>query len=794
MNERGGSARRCTLQRALAGLVAGCCALGAAAQVPSAEGSDWVDAGDWTLRRLVPRDGVESLDNPPVLSWTEHPRRTPGSPYRITLRGPGGDSQRWTSDVPRWLSTTALSPGEYRWRVRATVDGRSEDSIERRFHIGAAAASACVIPASEDILGPLRERARPRTLPQGPAWENLKSSWRGARRREYGLFTRSVAAASEREPRIQDMEAVALAAAEALAWHYTGRQGLLVSARRKLLDIAGWDPEGPTAESVDDQRNRVVYLSLARGFDLLHGSLSPLERVALRDAALVRLRQYVSREIDPRGFDRLPYRSHAATSMSYALEALALLAGESADADAMFARVWDHYRTLYPVWGAQDGSDGNGIGYGWLNLMQPAQAWLVLRHATGVDFSCRAHMRRAGLQPVYFTPPVKPASGGALAGPWPPFGDGADPLGDYLFPSLADREFRIYAALAGRPLYDWYAGRARNLYPATGRDGFNPLPLGLLLLAPPEGPSPALPPPDAPDALAFEETGAVAMHSSLADPRRTSVYFLSGRFGSWNHSRAEQNAFVVTMAGEPVLVPGGYYDFSPHGRGFTRRTLASNAITFDGGRGQAEDESGQQVESMEFRGQLVASHTEGDVFHATGDARLAYRRRLASGELKPELTEAWRSVMYLRRRGLVVVYDRLSSEQPRQFEWNVHSLQRFVEDGPTIRARGGIESLCIDMHGTPSRFSQTDRFPFEPERAAARSRPAQWHARFTLERPARTAVFVAILRERCGPGPTRVEIDEATGRVRLGLRASSDGAAAESVIFEGARIERPAAR
>lgn len=785
---------------ALAGLAI---ALGAAiALVPpgavaaSADGSaDWLDEVDWTLRRLIPRDGVLSLDNPPVLSWPAHPQRAPGASYRLRLRGPGDLTQAVISPVPRWMPTVPLPPGDYRWQVGTDTATGFALGRERAFRIDARASASCGLPTGSEVLASLQARQwRPRMLPRGAELDEARASWQDVRRREFRIFMRAVEDAAGRELAALAPETATIATALALAWRYAGDETHALQARRTLLLMAGWDAEGPTGELTDDQRNRAVYLSLARGYDLLHDTLTPPERGRVLGAALDRLRAYVTREIDSGGFDRLPYRSHAANAMSHAVEALVLLAGESPEADAMLERVWDHYRTLYPVWGAQDGSDGNSTGYGWLNLVQPAQAALVLRHAAGVDLACRAHLRRAGLQPVYFTPPVRPGSRGRLSGPWPPFGDGADPHGDYLFPALADREFRIYAALQPQPLYRWYSGQARRLIPATDREDYHPWSLGLLLIAPPESAAPDEPPAGTPDAIAFEESGAVAMHSALGDPGRTSVFFLSGRFGSWNHSKAEQNAFVVTMAGEPMLVASGYYEFSAHGRRYTRRTLAANAITFDGGQGQAEDDAGEPVESMQFRGEMVASRTEGDLFFATGDARLAYRQRQrGSGELRSPVTEALRTVAYLRSQGLIVVYDRLRSELPRRWEWNLHSLQRFepLADGSAVRVRGGSQTLCVDMQGTASHFEQTDAFPIEPEEVAGRPKPRQWHGRYSTIASTRAAVFVAVLREHCGAGPTRVEVDEATGRVRIELPTASPENQRPSLEFDGAAVTWP---
>jgi hypothetical protein len=109
-----------------------------------------------------------------------------------------------------------------------------------------------------------------------------------------------------------------------------------------------------------------------------------------------------------------------------------------------------------------------------------------------------------------------------------------------------------------------------------------------ILLSPREYTSLVSLPSTQPNGAFFPVVGWSAMHSSLTDRNRTSVFFKSSPFGSINHSHADQNSFVMYSKGKVLAMDSGYYDYynSPHWRDYYKTTKAHNAITFDGGWGQ----------------------------------------------------------------------------------------------------------------------------------------------------------------------------------------------------------------
>jgi hypothetical protein len=166
-----------------------------------------------------------------------------------------------------------------------------------------------------------------------------------------------------------------------------------------------------------------------------------------------------------------------------------------------------------------------------------------------------------------------------------------------------------------------------------------------------------------------------------------------------------------------------------------KQTRAHNAITFDGGQGQVVFEASGQLGS----GAITSYLQRPDYDIVSGDATQAY-----GGALK----KAWRSLVYLRPN-LVLVYDRLASDMPRQWEWNIHALDAMtVLSDQKISIQNDRQSLCVDMLAGPTmQFTQTDLFTADPIDGT----PRQWHGRFQSVPQLGSAEFIALLNVGCTP-------------------------------------------
>ena len=220
-----------------------------------------------------------------------------------------------------------------------------------------------------------------------------------------------------------------------------------------------------------------------------------------------------------------------------------------------------------------------------------------------------------------------------------------------------------------------------------------------------------------------------------------------------------------------MLISGGYYPYylSPHHATVTRATRYKNALTFDGGIGQAEPVAsptapGKPMMSMDTRGQIVNYGSSGAWTATTGDATLAYRGwDSASGKWTPILTNAVRSVAYNRQERVVLIYDWATSVSPRKWELNFNALSPFSGSGSSVKTiRDGV-SACIDVHVLNGGFATTSGFAVAPERAF----PTQYQARFSASEASGQFASLTVIREDCRSVQVAVAVSAETIEARV---------------------------
>lgn len=185
-------------------------------------------------------------------------------------------------------------------------------------------------------------------------------------------------------------------------------------------------------------------------------------------------------------------------------------------------------------------------------------------------------------------------------------------------------------------------------------------------------------PTEYPRAHTFIDQGMTAMHSSITSQDRISLYFRSGKYGSYNHMHADQNSFIIEAFGERLAIKSGFYDsyHSTHDSNFTRTTFAHNSITYDNGTGQLDD-------SMNANGNTEAFVTTNDFDAVVGNATKAY-----NGGINKFL----RSIIYIRP-GVYVVIDDLEAKtgETASFEWALNAPSNTM-----VTTEGGSEATITN--------------------------------------------------------------------------------------------------
>lgn len=522
-----------------------------------------------------------------------------------------------------------------------------------------------------------------------------------------------------------------------LAWQIAGDRASLAEARRRALSIAAWSAQGATSFRAHDQAGRSVAWTLTLVFDWLHSELSGEERNLLLAAITPRVKEILSDMPygldDGRRQDKNLYDSHGAVTLARMTAMCAILIDQGAIFENCFRNLAPRYLTRPVPWGEEDGGYANGTNYAqWDMLGTHFVVWDLLKQTIGVDLWKTPWAQGYGRFLAYFLPPGTPSG---------LFGDGAEK--DWR--AIWATQGKAYAAHFPSPLADWYE-----------RNQFGENTANLSLVISPLRDWRAIPgalPQGTAQGIHIPSIGWVAMHSNLGDRSRTSVYFKSSPYGSYNHSHADQNSFVIHARGKILAADSGYYDFynSPHWKEWYKRTRAHNAITYDGGQGQVHN-------TMAAKGNITQFVHNAAFDLVTGDATVAYGG---------ELSRAVRSMVYVRP-DLLLAFDVLASDTPRTWEWNIHALSQMKVTGErTVEIVQDGVRLCVHMLDAPEgAFSQTDRFTAEPNGKY----PNQWHGRFSTRAKSLRTEFIALLDVDCQRPEVKVRREGQKRVVSLGGR------------------------
>lgn len=399
----------------------------------------------------------------------------------------------------------------------------------------------------------------------------------------------------------------------------------------------------------------------------------------------------------------------------------------------------------FPGFGGADGGWGQGFGYVYSHYFQRIAH--MLHVATGANHFDRPWGRNNGLHFLYFRPPWSNCTS---------FGDASYSIN----PALNRQVMELYGRVYGDPVYRWYAENVDS-------DEVSPVdPLAELSarLTWPELPV-ATPPEGLQRSIHLADTGWVALHSDLTS-RDTNVMlcFKSSRFGSFNHSHADQNSFVLEAFGRPLLIDSGFYPWmgSPHDLAWTRHTRAHNAVLVD--------DRGQAVWKMEASGRIIAFATGPDYDYCAGDATAAYQfesheythRPLhiderSAAELGVE--RAIRHIVFLRPSVFVVIDDvttresrpiQLAFHAPVPFELPSPSEDPTGEDGDvtvTVVNSPALARLtfCAEPNAVAAHLEHTDCFPVDPERSHENEYPSQWHLTTGFDAADRERLLVTVI-------------------------------------------------
>jgi len=720
---------------------------------PSSARADWAQSSDPLMVRTRPAGGEVQLQNPPSFTWAPHPGGA--ARYEIQIAPEDGDPAGATVERNWYLPARALAPGRYTWRVRPV--GSDDWSAPRAFSI-TAKSTTFEVPDNATLRARILARARPRSLP--PSFTPY-ASWGVGKKadlepylsrlvNEVKLQTGALPdladalwpvvikspltaamAAQQTEIAHRIDEAARQLEAAAILWRLKQDPVYLKEAFKRGDQLAALSPAGPTSYANQDQATRQIALSLVQAIDVLDGDVDAGRKSRWLQVANVRACAMFSDLAAGGGrLDQRPYDSHGSTLQGYLALLATLALGDVPEARTWFDFSFRDHASIPEPWSGQEGGYANGTAYAEYTAGYMVELWDPILQATGVNMYLKPWTVGFLDFLIEFVPPGAPTHA---------FGDGAETRPD----------MRVMRALASRmvsPQAAWYASRLTATEDALS-----------VLEAPYPMPVSATRSKIAPsDSAWFPGIGWVAMHRDIGSSTDTAFYFKSSPFGSFNHSHGDQNGMLLNVAGQPLLVKAGWYDWygSPLWTDWYRQTRSQNAVTFDGGKGQLVDGYREQ---MQRNGRITAFVAKPDYDYAEGDATAAYGG---------QLTLARRQVAYLHGPGAIVVRDRLSAPAPHTYEFNVHAPAVMKIESPAgVKIAAGGQSLCLrDLNGNAPFAKWSGPMP--------KKGVTEDHGAFYLKgEGGAVAEFLVLLDVGCKR--PRVTVDDSGGRrtVRVGGQA-----------------------
>ncbi len=753
-----------------------------------------------------PADGATARLNPPSFIWLHE---TGAHTYAIQWARQKDFSDAVTVSGFTWNTYThhtPLAPGAYFWRYRFIAkDGATSNWSQVRSVIVPAAATEFPMPnraQQRERVPQLHPRLfmRPEDLPRLRALARGQEAQRFAKLRADA--DRFIAAGPTPEPehlgsardkdnkemvkywwpnRTQTEKACMEAETIAFVYLMTGEQKYADAARKWVLHLAAWNPDGPTNFKLNCEAGKPMLYRLPRAYDWAYAALTEADRQAVRRIMQRRVKDaWESGEVAyGTGHLNRPFNSHGNRVWHKIGEAGIALLGEVPEAETWLDYAVNKFYSCYPVWSDDDGGWHEGVSY-WSGYMGKAVWWLqVAQSALRIDGLKKPFFAQVGDYPLYITPPGSPNSGfGDLS--FRPPSSGVGGLMEYFertsgrdgFHSVPDSLRKNGDAVERVPTksgtgaseevnhaayWRWWTEQ----WKMRGEGGI----LGFLYAANlPPLPSPK-PPTDLPPSKVFHGIGVASLHTTLLDSAND-VHFLfkSSPFGSQSHGHNPQNTFQLNAYGESLLTTCVYRDL--HGSkfhyGWVHSTIAHNGVLVNG--------EGQVKHTAAPLGRIVTEKLTPQFDAICGDATPAYGGRL---------TRALRHAVLVKGdMPFIVLYDDLAAKDPSTFQFMLHALKSFTVDeaGAQLSVEQPNAGVAVKyLSPLPLAFRQWDGFQPPPDREF----PNQWHVEAgTKEKRTDIAMLTVIVPYRAGKmtewQADRLETGQSiAARVKLGGKTTT---------------------
>ena len=685
----------------------------------------------------APRDGSHLEINPTGFIWLPVPD---ASGYEILIWEKASGKKILTKRVFNhyFVPETPFEPGNYQWTITA-LDKKGDVIGEREpwFFTVPEDAFKAVCPSAASVLKKLEDKHPILVFP----WfelDQVRERVRTEQKEDLQLLEAAVKRAyemgmppqpifhlaeTEQQKRMyyvkyfrelsQFIDANLVACS--LYYLFTKDSKAGEFAKKMMLHVCAWNPEGPNA--VDgpwgDEPGLHYSRCLHECYDWTHDLYNSREKTFIENTLAIYCRQ-TYRRLRNQQYLSKPGDSHNTRLPGYLGEQAILLRHRLGleEAEKMLQYVLDIFTTFFPHWGDEDGGWAQGVSYGsgYNRLYIPF--FTTFEKLSGFSFWNRPFYKQIKDFFVYCCPSNAENV---------PFGDGQERG------RAPWALFRFYASKFKDPVCSWVASRLERPIEISSEP--------FLFLYPPyEG---SIQDVSLPNAKVFRGIGWAALHSDVKNPDRDNyLVFKSSPFGGWSHSHADQNSFCILSGGKALAIASGYYGPAygmPHHTLWTQQTKANNCILVDG--------KGQLWGDFEATGKIVDFENEERYAYVSGDATPAY---------KGKLSRFIRHILFIRPE-VFIVYDDLEADHPAAFSWLLHSYEppKIDRECQIINLQRGNAHLWAKLFATTAlNFRYTDQFDtpynFGMEERFHEERPNQHHISATTERSPAVKIAVVI--------------------------------------------------
>ncbi len=706
-----------------------------------------------------PRNATQVGTNPPVFAWKPAGK---GATFRLEVARDKDFETVCISvdslDDPVFLPETALAEGAYYWRW---FEGAA---VSETFQFEVTDAAVTLEVPSADVWLERFASGHPRLLMRP---EEVDSFRRNNANSDEPIVRRLIDDADQLLAEAHQIEEPAYLAdrtvdyaafwnvwyptmwgsrrfvkgAETLgmAWLVTGHAPYARAACERMASIAEWDPMGSSYLGHNDEAHMSVIWHGCHACDYVWDQFTDAER----DTVIEQFRrrgEITYEHMHDRGtYGITRFDSHAGREIVF-LAHIALVFHEHIPA----AKTWLAWLRpvlcgLWPSWGGDDGGWAQGPSYGLAYVTIMTMFASALKRGADVDLYRRPFWKNHARWRQHILPPYAQ---------WMGFGDHSERWRDAWLrgADLAELIGRETATSALLPYADALRQEAAEM--TTPAERAMPGVSSQLLTAPswPDASEGGVQDP-ASTLRVFGDVGWAAIRTDCEDKHRDIAFiFRSSPFGSISHSHANNNDFILHVAGQVMAMPSGYYAGygSDHHAHWVWHTKSHNCATLS--------DASQLMRSPE---------SVGAVDNAYEDERVVYFRGLADASYADRAQRYRRHVVFAKAQQYFVLVDEFVAKAgvASALQWNIHAWAPFETDQRrTFWTQRGDSVLCGHfMYSRNGFFSLSEGWDPPPMGGKDSSQwKPQYHLRFTptgIEAPKRNLAVVLCLEYAGHPRP-----------------------------------------